>query len=193
MPLLWHQTVIVILPTSIKRISARNGLLVLMLFLSSPLTAQLKTALLWCEVNASHYAAGVDELMKGYSGFIAYIDTSNTVTRENYLSAYYEIVPQYSRQLEGYSKLPPTVVSTNLERFDQLVNSNLAAVVRCTYNQYWDYVLCRVTYEDVYLGEIEQYLPNYNQADASPWLTYEQIPVPTYFIKLHTITPVAAD
>ncbi|MEB3800747.1 hypothetical protein INQ45_06585 [Flavobacterium columnare] len=157
----------------------------------SPEHDKLKTKVLWAESYLGHYTNSEDTMLKGIGGFVSYINPKDTVTKDNYLEAYYEINKNAYRNIDIYNKLSNLDYIKNDSLFSvfSLENENNTKVKRKNYNKIWEYKLTMVTFKEYYLGLIEQYVPKFESSKNLPNLKYEKIKIPTYIIKIISLKP----
>ena len=151
---------------------------------------KIETKILWAEGYIGHYSNGDDTMIKGIGGLVSYTKPYDTITITNYKNGYYEIDEHFYRKLPVYD---------NLSNEDYFRNDSLYAryssesekrmnSTKLVFNNIWQYELCKVSFEKFFLGNIEQYVPNFNTAKLDT-IKYQRVKIPTYIIKIISIEP----
>lgn len=151
---------------------------------------KIETKILWAEGYIGHYSNGDDTMIKGIGGFVSFIKPYDTITATNYKKGYYEIDKHSNRKLMIYDNLTNEDYFRNDSLFAQYSSESEKRMnsTKLIFNNIWQYELCKVSFEEYFIGDLEQFIPDFSTAKNDN-LRYKTIKIPTYLIKIISIEP----
>jgi hypothetical protein len=151
---------------------------------------KIETKVLWAETYMGHYSDGSGNMVKGVGGLVSAIKPYDTITEINYEKGYYEINKNSYRRIPIYDSIANSDYSRNFDLYANYSSEMEKRIdsTKLLFNNVWQYELCNVTFEKYFVGDIEQFVPDFSTAKSDN-LKYKKIKIPTYVIKLISIEP----